>query len=140
MKMPPKAKIYEAFSAIADKRITISNNEATIKSSDFKKTYQIKWQNNKISSTDNATFWQGYPGYPIIAVWLTLKIIDYDKTIINYFKNINWHELNNKYKKDYNKAVEEVLANIDKKAEIIKEVDNIYAQISRLNFEIVRKI
>lgn len=140
MKMPPKAKIYEAFSAIADNRIAIKENEATVKSSDLKKEYQIKWQDNKISSTDNATFWQGYPGYPVIAIWLETGIIDYNKDITNGFKNINWHELNNKYKRNYDKAVQEVLDSLPNKDDIIKEVDNIYTKLESLNYEIVRKI
>ncbi len=140
MKMPPKAKIYEAFSAIADKRIQIKDKEALVKSSDWTKEYKIKWQDNKISSTDNATFWQGYPGYPVIALWLELGIINFNKEIVFNFKNINWHELNNKYKRDYNKAVNEVINTLTNKETILKEVDNIYDQIAKLDFQIVRKI
>lgn len=140
MKMPPKAKIYEAFSAIADKRIQIKDKEALVKSSDWTKEYKIKWQDNKISSTDNATFWQGYPGYPVIALWLELGIINFNKEIVFNFKNINWHELNNKYKRDYDKAVNEVINTLTNKETILKEVDNIYDQIAKLDFQIVRKI
>lgn len=140
MKMPPRAKIYEAFSAIADKRIQINDKEALVKSSDWTKEYEIKWQDNKISSTDNATFWQGYPGYPVIALWLELGIINFNKEIVFNFKNINWHELNNKYKRDYNKAVNEVINTLANKETILKEVDNIYDQIAKLDFQIVRKI
>ena len=37
MKMPPKSKIYEAFSAIADGRINVKKNTAIIKSSNKQK-------------------------------------------------------------------------------------------------------
>ena len=144
MKMPPKAKIYEAFSAIADKRIKIDNNSAIVKSSDYKKEYKIFWNDIEIASNDNATFWQGYPGYPIIAFWLESEIIPYQKNIAAIFKNINWHEINEKNKREYDKGINDLLEKLSSDGinieEIKEEVNNIYQKIETLPYHIVKKI
>lgn len=144
MKMPPKEKIYEAFSTIADNRIELNNQEAIVKSSNNQKEYKISWNDSQISSNDNATFWHSFPGYPIIAVWLKNKTIHYDESVVTYFKNINWHELNKKNKNDYKKGVNDILNKLVEKnidTEYIEEqVDLIYEQINSMSYEIVRKI
>lgn len=142
--MPPVAKIYEAFTAIADKRVKIDGNSALIKSSNGMKEYIVKWNEKEISSNDSATFWQKYPGYPIIAVWLLNGTLSYDPDVIKYFKKINWHEINKKNKRDYDKGVNEILnklvvQRIDTE-KIEQEVDQIYEQIEKLSYKIVRKI
>lgn len=144
MKMPPISKIYEAFSAIADNRIQIDQNIAKVTSSNNQKEYTVMWNQKEISSDDNATFWQKYPGYPIIAVWLETKAIPYQKEIVKYFKNINWHEINKKNKRDYDKSVNDILNKLAEEGidteRIEQEVDRIYEKINNLSFEIVRKI
>ncbi len=144
MKMPPKSKIYEAFSAIADGRINVKKNTAIIKSSNKQKEYYVIWNDHQITSNDNATFWQKYPGYPIIAVWLKTKQISYDESVTKFFKNINWQEQNKKNKRNYEASVNEILnrlveQNIDTEY-IEQQVDDIYEQIEAISFEIVRKI
>lgn len=143
-KMPPIAKIYEAFSVLADGRIKLEENKATITSSNDEKQYTVVWNENEITSNDNATVWQGYPGYPVIAVWLTKNKISYHKDVIKYFKNINWHEINKQNKRDYQKGIEDILNalredNIDTE-KIEEEVNRIYFAIENLDFKIVRKI
>lgn len=142
--MPPVAKIYEAFSVLADGRIKLEENKATITSSNDEKQYTVVWNENEITSNDNATVWQGYPGYPVIAVWLMKNRISYQKDIIKYFKNINWHEINKQNKRDYQKGIEDILNalredNIDTE-KIEEEVNRIYLAIENLDFKIVRKI
>ena len=139
--MPPIAKIYEAYSCIADNRIELKEQEAIVTSSDGKKKYTIKWKENDYSSTDNASYWQGYPGYPVIAVLMIQNKLSYDEEIIKFFKNINWHELNNKYKRDYDKAVEEVLNNIDfDKGKIKEETNRIYEELKKMDINIQKKL
>lgn len=143
-KMPPIAKIYEAFSVIADNRIKIDENRAIITSSNHQKEYTVTWNEKEISSNDNATFWQNYPGYPIIAVWLKTNKISYQQEVIKYFKKINWHEINKKNKRNYEKGINDILnelaeKNVDTEA-IEQEVDRIYKEIENLNYEIVRKV
>ena len=67
-KLPPIEKIYEAYSAIADNRIALHENYAAVLSSDKSKEYTVGWNGNVYTSDDNATYWQGYAGYPVIAV------------------------------------------------------------------------
>jgi hypothetical protein len=143
-KMPPIAKIYEAFSVIADNRIKVDENRAIITSSNQKKEYTVTWNETEISSNDNATFWLNYPGYPILAVWLKTNKISYQQEVIKYFKKINWHEINKKNKRNYEKGINDVLnqlaeQNVDTET-IEQEVDRIYKEIENLNYEIVRKI
>ena len=141
LKKTPIAKIYEAYSCLADERIKLEENKAMVTSSNGAKTYEVKWSGNNYSSNDNASFWQGYPGYPVIAVLMLKNSLPYDKDIIKYFKNINWHELNNKYKRDYDKVVEEVLANISYSTEKIKEsTSKTYDYLINMDINIKRKV
>lgn len=141
LKLPPIAKIYEAYTCIADNRIEMKENAAIVSSSDGKKKYTIKWNENNYASNDNATFWQGYPGYPVLAILMLQNKLSYDKEIVNLFTGINWHELNEKHKRDYDSAVEEVLNNIDYDSILIKkEVEKTYEEIENLDIHIKRKI
>lgn len=140
-KMPPIAKIYEAYSCIADNRIDMKETEAIVTSSDEKKNYTIKWKENNYSSTDNASYWQGYPGYPILAVLMLQNKLKYNKEIIPYFKKINWHELNEKHKRNYDAAIEEVLETISYDKEIIKkETEKIYEELKNMIINVKKKI
>jgi hypothetical protein len=141
IKMPPKQKIYEAYSAIADNRIKISLTSAIVTSSDYNKTYEVKWNEENYSSNDNASFWQGYAGYPVIAVLMIQNKLPYNKEIATLFQNINWHNINNLYKRDYDKAINEVLKTINYDENIIKkEVDKVYNALNNLEITIKRKI
>jgi hypothetical protein len=139
-KMPPREKIHEALSAIADKRITIKNNEADVVSSDGSKQYLVTWNDNIYSANDNATFWQNYPGYPVIAVLLINDNITYNHDILAHFKDVNWRELNKQFNNDYTLSVKEVYKNIDSKDIVLieKEIDNIYQQLNDLDIIIKR--
>src|SRR5260370_32221694 len=70
-KMPPIAKVYEAIGALGDGRVTIEDStHASVRSSDDSKTYEVEISDDgrEISSNDTASYWQGYLGYPAIAV------------------------------------------------------------------------
>lgn len=114
VKLPPIEKIPEAFSAIADGRVTMSDdaNEARVKSSDGTKEYTVTWnpETNFYTSNDNATYWQLYPGYPVLAVMMLQGLLNYDETLAKDWKGIDWNKLNNEYKRNYAKAVEYVIA------------------------------
>ncbi len=85
MKMLPIYKIPEARSAIADRRIVIdpSSNIVKVKSSNEKKTYAIQWEDQTYVSDDSASYWQGYPGYPVMAICMKQGILSYDDSIAN---------------------------------------------------------
>lgn len=141
-KIPPKAKIYEALSAIADDRVKIiGDTKAEVISSSGNKTYLIEWSDDfsKITSNDNASYWQGYLGYPILAVLLTLDRLQYKKEIANHLAGVYWKKINTKYKNDWDRAVEAVLESLREKGSDIEsinaEVDNIMEQVNNLSLE-----
>lgn len=142
MKQTPISKVYEALTAIVDNRVVLKDNTASVTSSDNEKTYQVNWKDNLYSSNDNATFWQGYPGYPVVAVLMLQGKIKYAEDILKYFKNVNWHALNEQYKKNYDEAILSFLSQYDDETiEFIKEsVEYIYKQLLNLDIAIVRKI
>jgi hypothetical protein len=149
-KLPPKAKIYEAFSVLADERYVIQENSALITSSDGKKQYSVEWipriktgESLKITSNDNASYWQGYMGYPIIAVLMIIKEISLNEEILPYFKDIPWNALNKAAKNDYDSVVKKVLSGIADK-EVVKrinfEVENIFIQLGKMKLEPLGKV
>jgi hypothetical protein len=137
--LPPIEKIYEAYSAVADGRVTMSDSSATVSSSDYKKTYTIEWSEDAYSSNDNASCWQGYMGYPLIAVLMLKGRLDYDKTVAACFKGVNWKELNTAYKNQYGKAADAVLERLahegNDAAKIKQDAESVYEQIKRLNIK-----
>lgn len=106
-KLPPIQKIYEAYSALADDRFDLRPEEATITSSDGSRTYIVRWQDGVYRSTDNATYWQGYAGYPVIVVLLLQGLLPYDAETAGWFKGIPWKALNDAHKRDYGAALQE---------------------------------
>lgn len=145
----PIEKIYEAWSAIADGRVRIApdsnadEGQAEVISSSGEKTYLIKWADGGkvFSSTDNASFWRGYPGYPIIAVLMALGRLPYSEDTALQYKNVNWTEINKARKGKYAEALADVEndRNIDSEAnrsEALKTYDALLA----LGITVRRKI
>lgn len=136
-KMPHIEKIHEAYSAIADDRVVIGNDTAKVTSSNYAKEYTVTWKDGIYASNDNASYWGGYAGYPIIAVLMLQGKIKLNRSIVEYFKGINWTELNSKHKANYTKAVSEIMDGL--KADgidcdfITKEVNEVYKRIELLN-------
>lgn len=142
IKIPPIEKIYEAFSAIADDRITMEDNYAKVASSNHEKEYMVTWEDNIYTSNDNASYWQGYAGYPMIAVLMLQRKLSLNREIASCFKGINWTELNAKYKGKYDKAVSEIITDLKAKGTdcdlIISEVNKIYKEIIELDISTKR--
>lgn len=140
-KLPPIEKIPEAYTAIEDNRITLKENEALVKSSNGEKEYLIKWKDNIYYSNDSATYWQNYPGYPVIAVLMMQEKLSLNKEISKYFKNIDWNKLNKETKRDYKKSVEIILESVteEEKAKIYNEFNKVYEEIKNLNIELTKK-
>ncbi|MDE7202245.1 MAG: hypothetical protein K2O91_10170 [Lachnospiraceae bacterium] len=136
IKVPPIEKIHEAYSAIADGRIILRDTEADVSSSDFTKQYLVKWKDETYSSNDNASYWKGYLGYPIIAVLMLQGKLSYDKEIAGHFKGINWKKLNTEHKNDYSKAVKQIMDGLEKSGidcdKINIEIDKVYKEIEQL--------
>ena len=141
-KLPPKAKIYEALSAIGDGRVTVVGpGEAQVASSDRSKTYAVEWSEDlrQFTSNDNASYWQGYTGYPIVAVLMLLGRLDFSKETAALLSGIPWKLLNRRFRNDYAKAIESVFDDLEAKGAprepIIAEVDRILLQLEGLTLE-----
>jgi hypothetical protein len=141
-KMPPVAKVYEALGALADGRVRITGpGQAEVVSSGGDKTYSVTWSDDgqQISSSDNASIWQGYTGYPIIAVLLATGRIPWDEAIAKQLTGVPWHDLNKRFKRDYDAAVESVLQEIESRGgdrgAIERQVEAIYRQLGSLGLE-----
>lgn len=104
-KIPPAAKVYEAYSAIASGHVELHEREAYVISSDETKRYTVRFQDDVYSSNDNATQWQHYAGYPILAVLMLQKRLPCNEEILPAFENVNWKALNSKYKNKYDLAI-----------------------------------
>jgi len=115
-KMPPLIKVYEALGAIGDGRVRIvDSRRALVTSSDGAKTYEVEITDDgrEISSNDNASYWQGYLGYPAIAVLLARGFYRPPANVTDALAGIPWKTLNRKFKNDYAKT----LAEVDKELE-----------------------
>lgn len=141
-KMPPKAKVYEAMSAVADGRVRMKGpNEAEVVSSGGEKKYSVKWSEDvqRINSNDNASHWQGYTGYPIITVLMALGKIQFDAATAKLLAGVQWKTLNDEFKRDYDKAVESVLQDVEAgggdRAAVAAQADSIYSQLEALKLE-----
>lgn len=139
--MPPVEKVYEAWTAIVDNRVTLHDDYATVTSSDGTKHYTIKYSGSLYSSDDNSSYWQGYPGYPVIAVLMLQGKLPYDKEEAEKWKNVNWKEINTKFKNKYSAAVKAVAEEKGINLETAERASGkVMEALSKLDIEIKRKI
>ena len=106
-KLPPLQKIYEAWSALADGRVEMEEDTAEVTSSNDTKHYTVSWSGDVYSSDDNASYWQGYAGYPVLAVLMKQGKLPLADALVPRFAHIDWNALNKKYKRDYAAAAQE---------------------------------
>ena len=139
-KLPPVEKIYEAYTAIVDGRVIMQEDRATVLSSGKEKEYTVTWKGNIYTSTDSATYWQGYAGYPVIAVLMLQGRLPFDVDIAQRFKGVNWAALNKMHKRDYEKAAEEVFESMkaEEKAKAKQEVQRVHVKIKELDVMVRR--
>jgi hypothetical protein len=107
-KIPPIVKAYEALGAIGDGRVRIEDERrATVTSSDGSKTYEVETSSDghEIASNDNASYWQGYVGYPAIAALIARGFY---ANVTDALAGVPWKELNRKYKNDWAKTIADV--------------------------------
>lgn len=140
-KQPPVEKVFEAWTALADNRVILHDDYADVSSSDGEKAYVVRFSGNQYASDDNATFWRGYPGYPVMAVLMLQGKLPYDRQEADLWKNINWTQLNKKHKNNYAEAVEEIASErgIDLKKSY-EEAQKVIDAVQKLPLEIKRKI
>jgi hypothetical protein len=141
-KSPAKAKIYEALSAIADRRVQLkTETRADVTSSEGNKSYIVIWSPDKsqFTSNDNASYYQGYLGYPIMAVLMKIGELQFDEVVARDLAGIQWKIANKKFKNNYEEAVEFILSDLGKKgvdiARIREHVEQISSELEGKTFE-----
>lgn len=116
--MPPIVKVFEAMGAIGDGRVRLeSANRATVTSSEGDKSYEVEVSDDgrTISSNDNASYWQGYLGYPAIAVLLARGMYRPPANAIDALAGIPWKKINRRFHNDYEKTIAEVLKTVQER-------------------------
>ena len=108
-KFPPIEKILEAYTAIADNHVKLENDQALVTSSNETKTYTVTFHDNTYTSNDNASYWQGYLGYPGIVVLMLQGKLPYDKELAQQFAGVDWNKINQEYKRNYAQAADAVM-------------------------------
>jgi len=128
--LTPRVKIYEALGVIAHGRVEADGNLGKVYSSSGNKFYTITYnpEIKAIMVNDNASFYKEYLGYPAIAYLMFIGEIRFDMVAAEYLKNIPWKDINQKFKNDFEKAVEFTLKDLGvaERERIEKEVDHIY--------------
>jgi hypothetical protein len=108
-KMPPLIKVYEALGAIADGRVRlVDDRRALVTSSDGSKTYEVELEGRVIAANDNASYWQGYLGYPAITMLIARGLLQPDPAAMAALRAIPWKELNRRFHNDYARTLGEV--------------------------------
>lgn len=138
-KFPPIEKILEAYTAIADNHVKLENDQALVTSSNETKTYTVTFHDNTYTSNDNASYWQGYLGYPGIAVLMLQGKLPYDKELAQQFAGVDWNKINQEYKRNYAQAADAVMTAKGigkKKAET--ELHHVYDTLKQLPINVKR--
>lgn len=110
-KMPPMVKVYEAIGALGDERVKVKDEtHAIIISSEGDKAYEVETSPDlhEVSSNDNASYWQGYLGYPGIAVLLARRLYRPRPKTVEALSGIPWKEINRRFRNDYTKTLGDV--------------------------------
>lgn len=138
-KFSPMQKILEAYTAIADDHVKLEAKQALVTSSNQAKTYTITFAGGVYTSNDNATYWQGYAGYPILAVLMLQGKLPLDQHLAQKFSQVNWNAINKKYKRNYAKAAAAVMQEKGIDQEVAnQEMKKVYAQLKQLDIRIKR--
>ena len=141
-KIPPRAKVYEALSSIGDNHVEfIAENKALVTSSEGDKKYNVVFDltKNRITSDDNGSKWQGYLGYPSIAVLMLKSKLPLNQDFSQALQGIKWHSLNKKFKRNYDLAIGEAKGIAQERGCNIKAleefVDRVMKEIKGRKFE-----
>ena len=91
------------------------------------------FHDNTYTLNDNASYWQGYLGYPGIAVLMLQGKLPYDKELAQQFAGVDWNKINQEYKRNYAQAADAVMTakGIDKK-KAETELHHVYNALKQL--------
>ncbi len=114
-KHPSVTKMYEALGAVADGRIEVFGNVGKCYSSSGNKHYDITFdpESNAIMSNDNTSYWTGELGYPAVAFLLKSGVLEYKDDLARLLKGIAWKDINQKFKNDFEAALEFILQDME---------------------------
>jgi hypothetical protein len=141
-KMPPPIKIYEAIGAIGDGRVRAvddTNRRWEVVSSDHAKVYSVELSDDdqEISSNDNASYWQGYLGYPGVAALIACGRIPLSAASRSALAGIPWKNLNANFKSDYDRTLDEVARVVETRggdfSAVRAEADALLESLGRLH-------
>jgi len=144
-KLPPKIKIIEALSAVADERVIdnalLPNEWKCFSVSTPWKTYTILYdeKNNVISSNDSWSVNQSFLWYPAVAFLLKIWKLKYDEDVLVMLEDIDWLKLKVQVNKDYESLFRLLLWNLHMKwynvDYLVAQVDEIYNQLKNLHLQ-----
>ncbi len=139
-KMPPLVKVYEAIGALGDGRVRITDQtRALVTSSEGNKTYEVEMSDGgrQIASNDSASYWQGYLGYPAIAVLILRGLIAAPPAnVSDALAGIPWKEINRRFRNDYAQTIAAVEQTAEQSGH---DPDAIAAEADRI-LEALRKL
>ena len=140
-KLPPIEKVFEAWTAVADGRVALEDGSARVTSSDGSKVYTVRFAGDRYSSDDNATYWRGYAGYPVLAVLMLQGRLPLDRDEAELWRNVDWKEINTRFRNNYSKAASAVAEarHIDLVASY-QAAQNVLDSLKRLPLTIARKV
>lgn len=133
-KLPPPEKILEAWSAIGSRRIKLlspadaKSGEAILDSSDGSRSYHLAWDGENYMSTDNATVWQAYPGYPVLALLMLRGLLPLPLELASLLASVNWNRLNKEARGNYALAAREAFKKLDLSEETIDRINRAVAE------------
>lgn len=140
-KLGPLEKVFEAWTAIEDGRVRLEGDHAVVRSSDDSKEYTVRFDGDLYSSDDNATYWRGYAGYPVIAVLMLQGRLPFVESEAALWKGVGWKTVNTKFKNRYAEAVASVAAergiNLEESRALAREVMD---ALAALDIRVKRKI
>lgn len=129
---PHISKIYEALTAIADSRIElVGENSARCYSSSRGKFYEVHYDptTESVMSNDNTAYYTDAVSYPMLALLMVKGKIHYNQKLLGMLEGIHWKDVNQKFKNDYDQAIEHVLADLEAKG---VEVDFVRSEVLKI--------
>lgn len=138
-KQSSPTKIYEAIGAVADGRVKVSGNTGTCASSSGNKYYEISYDpdSHSIMSNDSTSYWTGELRYPAVAFLLQNEVLTYREDLGKLLTGIPWKDINQKFKNDFDTALQYILQDMDlnHKTKLEDYVHYLLEEIQALNLQ-----
>lgn len=136
---PHISKVYEAITAIADKRYElVSDTELKLYSSSRGKFYTVTYDptHKQIMSNDNTAYYTHSISYPMLTLLMLRGDLSYDPTLLTPLSGIVWKDIMTRHKNDYDAGVAEVLDFLKTKGfdieQLQEKIATIYTQACSL--------